>query len=174
MIRSLVSATIIATISISAANAQMVKSQITASNGIRVDLNSDDFANRYEYSAPVIDVSGSPSGFVLVGKVKNKGILGGMTLQGAIMYGGDWHYYSSAVYRGGDPVDYKTTSRKVMSCRYSCTFMEGFMIDLTPKDVISHAENGMLAIQIRAQASADVFMLQIPTTYIDAVNEVAK
>jgi len=175
MIRSSFLAVAAIVIATSPVTAQAVKSQITASNGVIVDLNADDFANRYEYSAPSIDFPGSPSGFVFVGKVKRAGVLGDLTLQGSIMYGGDWRYYSTALYKGGDSADYITMKREVIGCHYgSCSFSESFMINISPKDIAKHAENGVLMIQIRARESPEAVMLQIPTTYIDAVNEIAK
>src|SRR6185503_19423755 len=82
------------------AQAQAVTSQKTASNGIVVDVNSDSFANRYEYSAPVIHFKvgdyAIPS-FVLVAKIKSAGVTSALLLEGTITYGGEWHFYTTAL-----------------------------------------------------------------------------
>ena len=52
--------------------AQMVKSEITVSNGTVVSVNSDDFAGRYEYTAPTIRFD-NRNGFALVAAIKEGG-----------------------------------------------------------------------------------------------------
>jgi hypothetical protein len=163
------------TLATTTASAQMTKSQFTASNGVVVDVNSDDFAGRAEYSAPAIKFSpeNGGSGYALVAKTRHAGKLGPLNIQGFIMYSGSWRFYSSAIFKGGAAATYAATGRDVGSCRYGCTLTENFMIDLTPTQVEQHAENGVLAIQIRGK-SADTAIIQVPVSYIDAVTEVAK
>lgn len=157
------------------ATAQAVRSQVHASNGILVDVYADEFAGRYEYSAPTIDFA---DGFALVAAVVRPGKDGEVGLQGSFSYRGDWRYYSSALFRGGDPVTYIEGSRDVGSCsgsRYGggCRLSEGFFIEFTPEEVEKHAQNGTLDIQVRAQRAGATAMISVPVTYIEAVREVS-
>ena len=161
------------------ARASFVQTSVTASNGIAVSVYSDNFANRYEYSAPIVNANAigsvfSTHAFALVGRVKQGGVIGAIHVQGGLTYNGKWLYYTSAVFKGGDPVDYTVTSRDVNCFTYSCGYSERFQINFSPTDVATHAENGILAIQLRSLASSEVILFEIPTTYFDAVNEVAK
>lgn len=158
------------------AHAQMVETHLTATNGIVVDLNSDEFAGRYEYSAPSIklNINGGGSGFALVAKIKKSNAFLPLSIQGSLLYTGEWRYYESAVFKGGDPVDYKPGARNVGSCRYGCSLTEGFFIELSSADIVKHAENGIVAIQLRPTRSSATAMLEVPVAYIEAVNEVAK
>jgi len=172
-----ISAFVVAIVLSQQADAQAVESHVTASNGVVVDVNSDEFANRYEYSAPIIKFSvgsGAVESFALVAKVKKSGALSGLMIQGNIYYNGEWHYYTSALFKGGDPVDFAEGSKEVLNCSYGCSFTEGFVIKLKPTDIAKHAENGTLAVQIRPARSTEIALLQIPVSYINAVNEVAK
>lgn len=152
------------------------KSEVTASNGVAVTVYSDEFANRYEYSAPSIEFKedGESSGsFALVAKISKGGAIGDAYVTGAVYYSGDWHRYASAVFRGGDTVKFTSTSRDVLSCRYGCSYSEGFRLDISKDEIAKHASDGVLAVQLRAQSS-DTAIIQIPVSYFDAVNEVAK
>lgn len=159
----------------SPAAAQAVKSVVTASNGVPVTVYSDEFANRYEYTAPSVQAD---EAFVLVATVKKGGVAPPAELSGAIIYSGEWRRYTSALFKGGDPAKFVEEGRDVGRCsssrytRASCTLTESFKIELTPAEVQKHAQDGKLAIQIRAQDTSAT-ILEIPTAYIDAVNEVA-
>lgn len=156
-------------------HAQMIKSEVTASNGVVIDRNADDFAQRFEYSAPTIDFKSQngATGAAFVAKIRKGGALGNLNIQGFIMYSGEWRMFKSAVFRGGDAVNYTRTSGNVGSCRYGCSLTENFSIDLTPAQIAKYAENGQIAVQIRSEAT-DTAILNIPVSYINAVNEVAK
>lgn len=157
------------------ANAQAVKSTVTASNGVEVTVYSDDFANRYEYSAPSIDL---PDGFVLVAAIKKAGVVSGPELTGSFIYSGEWRRYNSALYKGGDQAAFVEAGRDVGRCtssrysRPSCTLRESFKIGLTAEDIKKHAQDGILAIQVRAQDTTTALM-SVPVSYISAINEVA-
>jgi hypothetical protein len=157
------------------ASAEMQKSQFTASNGIVVDVNSDDFAGRAEYSAPVIRFSpdNGGTGIALVARTRNAGALGELNVQGFVMYSGDWRFYGSAIFKGGAPAKFKSLGHKVGSCRYGCTLTENFLVELTPAEVEKHAEGGMLPLQIRGRSS-DTAIIQVPVSYLKAVLEVAR
>jgi hypothetical protein len=152
------------------------KTTFNASNGVVVNVNSDSFAERYEYSAPTIKFSEEGSteeSFALVAKIKTANKAPSTTVQGYIYYKGEWHYYVSAIFKGGVEAKFTSTGRDVSSCRYGCSYNEGFMIDITPAEVAKYSENGVLAIQLRSKATRTA-MLKIPVSYFDAVNEASK
>lgn len=159
-----------------ASQGQMIESTVTATNGVVVDVNSDSFAERYEYSAPVVNFT-NPSGFFLVARIRSAGRLGNLEVGGSIAYYGDWRQYRSAVFRGGAAANYTRDGGRVTSCsgsRYGgCGLMESFTIILSQAEVTQHAENGVLQIQVRPSLGGDPVMLNIPVNYIDAVMEVA-
>lgn len=153
--------------------AQSVKSVVASSNGVDVTVYSDDFAQRYEYTAPSISMA---EGFVLVAAIKKAGSITPAYATGTIMYSGEWRRYTNAIFRGGDPAKFTVTDRNVGRCsssrysRPSCTLSEGFDISFTAADVKKYSQDGILAIQLRAQDTSTV-LVNIPVSYIDAVNE---
>lgn len=150
------------------------ETKVMAANGVSVSVNGDDFAGRYEYVAPSIDISGGGvNGAFFIAAIKKGSTPAMDSYQGFVMYSGEWRFYKSAVFRGGDPVKYTRTDGKVGSCRYGCTLTENFLIELTPAEITKYAVNGIVEIQVRAQ-NTQTFMLSIPVRYIDAVNEVKK
>jgi hypothetical protein len=156
------------------ATAQSVKSEVTASNGVIVTVYADDFANRYEYTAPVINF---PDGFGLVARIVRPGTVPKTNIQGSFSYRGEWRRYSTALFRGGAEASYNAGSRDVVSCsgsRYGggCNLRESFSIDLSPAQIRDHAQDGVIDIQVRAQDTSTA-LLKIPASYIEAVNEVA-
>lgn len=158
------------------AYAQAVKSTVTASNGIEVTVYSDDFANRYEYTAPTISVGDA---HVYVATVKKGGVAPAPYLTGFFMYSGEWRRYNSALYRGGDTATFIEAGRDVGSCRSSrysrpsCTLTESFKIELSPAEIKTHSLDGKIALQIRAQDTSAT-IIEVPVAYLDAVNEVSK
>lgn len=157
--------------------AQMVKTYVTASNGVVISRNYDEFSGRTEYTAPTIDIKtnyGEGNGAIFVGKVKQNGILGKLLISGFVLYSGNWQLFNSAVFRGGESVDYTRTGGSVGSCRYGCTLTEDFVVNFTQDQIKRHAENGILSIQISASKSGNKIVVDIPINYIDAINEVAK
>lgn len=160
----------------SSAYAQAVKSIVTASNGVEITVYSDEFANRYEYSSPLIRAA---DGFVMVATVKKGGVAPPPHLSGFFVYSGEWRRYNAAIFKGGDTVNFIETGRDVGRCsssrysRPSCTLTENFKIELTPQDVKNHGHDGTLAIQVRAQDTSTT-IFEVPVAYINAVNEVAK
>jgi hypothetical protein len=158
------------------AQAQSVESHLTASNGVEVTLHSDDFADRYEYTGPTIFFMAEGTGlrsFALVARIREGGVLSPLQIIGSIYYEGDWRRYSRAIFRGGDPADFSEAGREVVTCRGGCSYREGFQITLFAEDVTAHSENGYVLIQVRAAASPDTALIQIPISQIDAVNEIA-
>lgn len=168
-------ATLLATSMALPAHAQAVKSTTTASNGVEVTIYSDEFANRYEYTAPSIKID---DGFVMVGTVKAGGTAAAANLSGAFVYAGEWRRYNSALFKGGDPAKFIEAGRNVGQChssrysRPSCTLNESFKIEITPAELNKHAVDGKIAVQVRAQDTTAT-IIEVPIAYIDAVNEVA-
>lgn len=163
------------TIFAGSAHAQFVKSKITASNGVEVTRSVDEFAGRHEYSAPEIELTtskGGGTGFALVALVRTSSINTGTVIQGGIFYSGDWEFFNSAVFRGGDPVSYTRLRGDVGSCRYGCSLSESFSISLSAEEISKYAVDGVVEMQIRGTASGNTAMLKVPVAYIDAVNEV--
>jgi len=160
----------------SPAFSQAQELHVTASNGIIVDVNADDFANRYEYSAPPIRFGPDSTSFALVARIKRAEGASPVHIEGVIYYRGDWRFYEQALYRGGGAATYRRVGGEVVSCsgsRYGgCSLSESFHLDFTPAEVRAHAENGTLTVQLRAR-SGEPMMLDIPVSYIDAVTEVS-
>jgi hypothetical protein len=165
---------LVALVTAQPAQAEMTKSQFTAPNGVIVTVNTDDFAGRREFSSPFIEFKpdGGGIGAAMVGRVFNAGKLLDLNVQGFVSYSGDWRFYNSAIFKGGEPAKFHRTGSDVGSCRYGCTLSESFMIDITPEEAKAHSENGIVAIQIRGGPGA-TGIIQIPLTYFEAVNAVA-
>ena len=157
------------------AAAQMVETSVKASNGVSVSVNTDEFAGRYEYASPKIDLV---DGYALVAAVKTGTADTGVIVMGGFVYSGDWRFYDSAVFRGGAEAEYLEAGRTVGRCsasRYSngCTLNEGFRVVLTPEQIQQYGNDGVVAVQIRSRRTTNVAMLQIPIAYLDAVREVS-
>jgi len=158
------------------ASAQSLRSEVTASNGVVVTVDSDEFANRYEYSAPQVAID---DGFVLVSRLIRADTIGPVYIGGGFIYSGDWRFYDSALFRGGDPAEFISAGRDVGRCsssrygRPSCTLTEAFLIKLTPKDVATRGVDGKVALQIRSGRTMATVLLEVPTSHFDAVMEVS-
>ena len=154
--------------------AHAAETKVTAANAVEVTINSDDFSERYEYVAPDIPIKeGGVSGSFFVAAVKKGKTPAIDAYQGFVIYSGDWRFYNSAVFRGGDVAKYTRTTGEVVSCRYGCTLSEKFTIDLSPAEIVKYANDGIIQVQVRAQ-NTQTFMISIPVSYIEAVNEVKK
>jgi hypothetical protein len=163
-------ATLLAAVTIATtANAQAVKSEVTASNGVKITVYSDSFANRFEFTAPTVK---SDPVNLMVATVKKGGTVSAIKLEGFAVYSGEWKKYNSAIFKGGDAAKFTTTQRRVGSCSSSCTLIEEFNIAITPAEVKAHAENGIVALQVRSQ-TAEASIVEIPVSYFEAINEVA-
>jgi hypothetical protein len=150
------------------------KSSVTATNGVVIDVNSDEFSGRYEYTAPSIDIDqGGVRGAFYVAAIKKGSTPTFEAYQGFVIYSGEWRFYTSAVFKGGDPVRYKRTDGSVGSCRYGCTLTENFTVELSRQEIEKYAEGGILQIQVSSK-SLDKFIISIPVKYFEALHEVAK
>ncbi len=156
------------------ADAEMTKTQYTAPNGVVVTVNTDEFAGRREFSSPFVKFTpdGGGLGDAMVGEVFNGGKLLGLTIQGVVAYSGDWRFYDSAIFKGGEPAQFHRTGSDVGSCNYGCSLSEQFVIEVTPEEAKAHVENGIVAVQIRGRGGATA-IIGIPLSYFDAVQAVA-
>lgn len=156
------------------AHAEMTKTQYTAPNGVVVDVETDDFAGRREFASPAVEFKpdGGGSGYAIVGRVFDSGKLRDLNVQGFITYSGDWRSYNTAIFKGGAAADFHSAGHDVGSCEYGCTLTENFVINITPEQARAHAENGVVAIQLRG-SSANTAIMSIPVSYIDAVAQTA-
>jgi hypothetical protein len=110
---------LLAIVTIQPAYAAAVKSQYTAPNGVVVDVDTDEFAGRKEYASPFVEFQSDGEGGhgkAIVGEVFDDGKLRGLTVQGFIFYSGDWRFYSTAIFRGGETTNYRRTGSKVVDC----------------------------------------------------------
>jgi len=158
------------------ASAQMVESKVTASNGIVIEINKDDFAGRAEYGASFEKLVGSSSqtGQFVVAKIINPNSKPRVSVQGFVGYRGEWHHYDNAIFKGGEAVEFINTKKDVVSCRYGCSYSESFIAFPTTEQITKYAENGVLPIQIRGRSSGNTLLLNVPISHIAAINEVAK
>lgn len=155
---------------------QAERSEIEAANGRIVVQYSDDFANRHEYSVdlgkPRADNITIGSAILLV--VRKGDEFAGPAIQGQVYYDGDWRYYHSAVFEGGDSATYVRAGSDVGSCsRYGgCSKVEDFTILFTPEEIEKHSASGVLRIQVRAKDS-NVFFIDVPQEAIEALLQVS-
>jgi hypothetical protein len=157
-----------------AVHAQMVKSDRVASNGLVVSVNRDDFAERYEYTAPTIRFK---DGFALVAAIKKNGRARGPYIMGSLMYSDrSWRNYDQAILRGGEKVEAVFGDRDVVSCRGSrysgCTYSEGFQLTLNLDRRKRLAEAGSIDVQLKGIPGSEV-ILTVPASYFLAVEEVS-
>lgn len=159
------------------AAAQAVKSEVAAPNGVVVTVHSDEFAERYEYTGPALDLA---DGFAFVARVDRAGEAGVVEIIGTFIYSGDWRFYDGALFRGGEAAEFIETGRNVGRCggggrysRPSCSLNEGFKIRVTPEQRERLARDGKLDIQIRSGRSTQTAMLSVPLEHFDAVAAVA-
>ena len=166
---------LLALITAQSGHAATVKSQYTAPNGVVIDVQADDFAGRKEYSSPFVEFQSDGEGGhgkAIVGEVFDNGKLLGMTVQGYIFYSGDWRFYSTAIFRGGQAANFHRTGSDVVDCHYGCTMSENFLIDITPAEARAHATGGIVGIQVRG-TSSHTALLNIPLSYFEAVASLA-
>lgn len=155
---------------------QSEKSTLVASNGVSISLNADEFADRYEYTAPDIEIPESRS-VAWVGRVKVRGEWLPLQIGGLAAYQGDWRYYDQAILRGGEELTAHFTDRSVISCagssrRYGqgCLLSESFMILPTRAQIERYAEDGVLAVQIRSRRGQSM-TINVPLDYVAALDE---
>jgi len=157
-------------------NAQSVRSEVIASNGVTVTVHTDEFAGRYEYTSPEIEVA---DGYAFVARIEQGGAAGDVQILGGFVYSGEWRYYQSAVFRGGDPADFTARDRDVGRCsssrysRPSCTLTETWGIKLTAEQIQQHAVDGLIPIQLRAVDSSANVIIQVPVASLEAIREVS-
>lgn len=156
--------------------AQSVKSTVQTSTGIDVTLYSDEFADRYEYTSPSVEIPGT-QGIAMVAYIKSAGTVRGPEIIGSVVYRGEWRRYNSAILRGGKELSADFGSRDVISCRGSryssgCLLSEQFRVRLTTEEWESVLQSGKLEMQLRAYSGPAV-MVTIPARHYRALLEAA-
>jgi len=159
-----------AALSMAGLSVAQAKETVVASNGVTVSVNGDDFSGRYEYTAPTIKFDG---GFLLIARVKTPSHTSDVFGTGAFIYSGSWRRYDSAVFKGGEAVNFTAGNKSVGSCRYGCTLTEEFEVRITDAQLKKYAVDGVVPIQVRASAIAQTSMIEIPVAHFDAVREVS-
>jgi hypothetical protein len=134
--------------------------KVTASNGVEVQWNSDDFTGNKVFYSP---------------KVK-----GWNTIRVVAPAGGQPHLLGQvvarvrtvdAVYRGGAPVDARVINAEFAGCRAYCSYMLTYRINVSNEELAAHTEAGVLPIRIETGETRDV--VSIPLQYFAAVREAA-
>ncbi|WP_395444027.1 hypothetical protein [Caulobacter sp. UC70_42] len=161
-----------------ATGAVAAETKVTASNGVKVSVNADQFAARTAYTSPkaIFQAEGEKiqDSEAFAAKVRNADDMSALTIQGRIRYANRWRYYRNAVFKGGDPAPVEITGRDVATCMTStCIFNERFVIDITPEQIAKYAEGGNLSVQFRSE-TGQVAVMTIPVSYLEAVQEVAR
>lgn len=157
------------------------KSDVTASNGVKIHINKDEFNEKSEFTSDDIDfgseaiTSWNRSFFIVAARRKDGRPAEDVFIQGATIYRDDWHNYDVATYRGGDPVDATFGDHEVLSCKGGgkCLLSEMFTIHFSKADIEKHARNGMLDIKLGSNSSTEEPVLRIPVEVIDAVREIS-
>lgn len=156
--------------------AESVKGSMTASNGLTLTTYIDDFAGRAEYSSPPMKFkmdTGYMESIAFVSRTKQNGEWTPVQLIVLAAYRGDWRFYDSAIFRGGEKAEFLSVDRKVLSCsgsRYggACSHSESMYITVTPEQLSKYGENGMLPIQIRGRAAGGN-VVQVPVAHFEAM-----
>jgi len=164
---------------LSAGIAEAAERQVSASNGVVIDINGDEFDGRLEYTAPMVKFD-NESSFFLVAAIKANGQQAGpMLVVGNVYYRGEWRQYAAAHLRGGEAVKSTFGDRNVVSCsgsRYSsgCSLREGFQLTLTDAQIAKYAADGYVDMKLKASASNEEPVIRVPLSYIHAVREVSR
>lgn len=157
------------------ANAQMIKSEQTAPNGMVVSVDSDDFSGRSEYTAPTIRFG--DGSFAFVASIHENGETRGPFIVGTVYYKArSWYRYNQAILKGGEKVNATFGDRDVVSCRGSrysgCSYREGFQITLNPDQRKRLQENGSLVIQLKGAPGSEV-ILTVTNAHFEALEAIA-
>ena len=153
------------------------KSTAKASNGVSVTIQGDTFANRYSFVSPEISTKSEKRAttFAYVTKLNNGDVKGDFAVIGFIIYTSQkWRYYNSALFRGGEAVDYVKLSSDVSNCSSACIYTERFSVRMTQEQTEKYTVNGKVDFQIGTEAEDDKVIISVPTKFIDAVNEIGK
>ncbi|MBO9602573.1 MAG: hypothetical protein J7496_08705 [Novosphingobium sp.] len=152
------------------------KTEITAENGVSLTLYADEFADHFEYDSPEVAVPGA-SGAIFVSRTKDKGAWGRVSVQGLIVYRGNWRFYDRGILRGGEAIESIEGSRDVVSCAGSsgtgnCLLSETISMYPTSQQIAKHSASGSIDIQIESKRGEDI-VVSIPVSYFDALNSMA-
>ena len=152
------------------------KSTVPTTFNVPITKWSDDFAGRYEFASPDVTFEierGQLGQTASLSLVKRNGVVDGPNILVMVAYGGDWQFYSSAIFKGGEAIAFEEGSRKVLSCRGGCTMTESFFIKPTKAQLAKYGSTGNLTFQIRSKTATQA-IITIPMVYFAAIQEAAK
>lgn len=162
----------------SSATAQdIVKSEITASNGVSVGITTIARANRREIYSPILEREGSE---IYAERIDIDGTAGALLLKGSAYYRGRAHLYDKATFSNGDLAVFKRGPVEVRGCKPGpdnqpdCLWSEDFTVTVTSDEVAQHENDGMLEVELSGGPTLEKTRLSIPVAYFHAVVEVAE
>lgn len=160
----------------SAAQAQDAKSVVQTSMGVAVEKWSNDFAGHYEFASPEVHFP-VPRGFgdqtAVISLTKDGGKVEGPRILVMLAYNGDWQFFNSAVFKGGEPIAFQESQHRVIGCEDDCTESESFFLTPTKAQLAKYAADGNLTFQIQSKAATNA-IITIPMAYYAAVLEAAR
>jgi hypothetical protein len=167
---------LLAIVASSAAQAQDAKSVVQTSIGVPVEKWSNDFAGHYEFASPEVHFA-VPRGFgdqtAVISLTKDGGKVEGPRILVMLAYNGDWQFYNSAVFKGGEPIAFTESQHRVIGCEGGCTESESFFLTPTKAQLAKYAADGNLTFQIQSKTATNA-IITIPMAYYAAVLEAAK
>jgi hypothetical protein len=160
------------------ATAESVKGKQLAANGVELETYIDDFAGKAEYDGPTIKFK-LPEQYLdsiaFVSRTKKGGTWGPTQLVVMMYYRGDWRFYNSAVFKGGEQAQVIEAGRDVLSCsgsRYGgCSHSEALYVTVTPEQLAKYAENGQLQVQVGGKAASGT-VVTVPVAHFEALNAI--
>lgn len=158
------------------AHAALVKSTVTATNGVVIDKATDDFAQRFEYTSPAqkIQISDDTKVVAFFQRIRKGEVLDKLTVEGFVRYSSrNWRHYRTAVFAGGEPAPFAIGSKDVKMCDRLCFMTEGFFIDLTADQIAKYGKDGAVSVQLRSD-SGETALVTLPVSHFAAMEEVAK
>jgi hypothetical protein len=151
------------------------KSTVQTSFNVPVTKWSDDFAGRYEYASPDVTFQverGQLMQNASVSLVKKNGTTERPRILVMVAYGGDWQFYNAAIFKGGEPIEFQPSDRRVLSCRGGCTMSESFFVVPSKEQLAKYGADGNLTFQVRSKTATSA-IITVPMAYFAAVQEAA-
>jgi hypothetical protein len=152
--------------------------KVTASNGVEVQIESDDFKPNTVFRVDVLKSkvgwsSVSPGANLALSRGSDRPDLLGLQLQ--IAYSGEWRMYDGAFLRGGVALEFSSVRRDVVSCRSRpCTLYES-MVAALPREALEElSAAGDVEVKFTARrAPSGDYVVTVPASAVRALLEVA-
>jgi hypothetical protein len=144
----------------------------TASNGVTVTVEGDEFKPSTDYSGPFMRTG--EGGYVVAIRKTNSSGATVFIVQGFVIYNTDWRFYDRAYLPGGREVKFTSLGREVGRCsRYGgCTHSENYQLTFTSEQIAEGLKSGDLRVQIGSKSNSE-FVISIDPAQVRAVAEVA-